>query len=863
MSFPFENDTSAAVKNLARRSLKARKNTVAILAILLSALLFTGLFTVVVNLTAAVEQNDMRYMGGYAHAGLKRATLEEYEELAGDSRWTGSGYSVFIGKAVGEAFAKLNAEVRWADDFYAETVFCPPTEGHMPEAEDELAASRLVLKALGVPDQLGTEVPLSFETDTETVTGTFTLCGVWDGDPAAGAQMLWLSRRYADQAAPARHGSSSEAPEGEYSGTVYASFMLPSSWQLEDRAYQIFSDHGLAGEFHFNAAYSLSSFKLTDALPVLALVLLVLAAGWLLIYNIFAISIAQDIRFYGLLKAIGASSGQLRSLVYKKALRLSAVGIPLGLALGWLLGTVLSPAILGNMAISKTVSVHSAHPLIFLAGALFALLTVFISCRKPAKIAGRVSPMEALRYSEAAAPAKKARAAKPVSPGRLARQNLSRSRKKLLVVVLSLALSLVIFNSVAAFAGGFDFESFISDFLVNDFAVGDAGIINSMTRNARLSAVDDSLRGSIAALEGLEGMGSVYSFFADQPITEELAAIIRDAGQYEEVAQSRMYQNAVGQLDGTDGTRGNMTYAVYGLDDYAAEKLTALEGELDWDRWRAGEGLFITPAALWGGKYCLYHPGDIMSVDLTELVDGAAYNYWDEAAARIVKTYEVLAVVDLPGAFYSGTSMGSGTLVILPEAEYLQYVNEEFRLPMLTVFDVDDEHMAQAEAFVKNYTENVDPTLDYRSLPSLREEYRGFLRMFSLVGGALCALLALIGLLNFINATATDLLTRRQETAMLQAVGMTGGQLKRMLIFEGLGTVGLGIALALALSALVNLTVLRALTADMSAFTVRFTLTPVLLAALPLAALAGLVPLLCYRSMARATVVERLRDGVQ
>ena len=249
MSFPFENNTSAAVNNLAQRSLKARKNTVAILAILLSALLFTGLFTVVVNLTAAVEQNDMRYMGGYAHAGLKRATLEEYEELAGDSRWTGSGYSVFIGKAVGEAFAKLNAEVRWADDFYAETVFCPPTEGHMPEAEDELAASRLVLKALGVPDQLGTEVPLSFETDTETVTGTFTLCGVWDGDPAAGAQMLWLSRRYADQAAPARHGSSSEAPEGEYSGTVYASFMLPSSWQLEDRAYQIFSDHGLAGEF--------------------------------------------------------------------------------------------------------------------------------------------------------------------------------------------------------------------------------------------------------------------------------------------------------------------------------------------------------------------------------------------------------------------------------------------------------------------------------------------------------------------------------------------------------------------------------------------------------------------------------------
>ncbi len=862
MTFPFENNTSAAVKNLARRSLKARKNTVAILAILLSALLFTGLFTVVINLVSAYEQNHMRVMGGHAHAGLKQVTLETYEELAADERWAGSGYSVFIGKAVGSAFAKLNTEVRWADDFYAEEAFCRPAEGHMPEAEKELATSRLVLKALGVSDKLGTEVPVRIETDTETVTGTFTLCGVWDGDPAAGAQMLWLSRSYTDQIAPVRHGSPAGVPVGEYSGTVYASFMLPSSWRLEDRAYQIFSDHGLADEFHFNAAYAMSSFKLTDALPVLALALLVLAAGYLLIYNIFYISIAQDIRFYGMLKTLGATGRQLRSLIYRKALRLSAVGIPLGLALGWALGTALSPAILGSMPISEKVSVHSAHPFIFLFGALFALLTVFISCRKPAKIAGKVSPMEALRYNEAEVASKKTRrAAKPVTSGRLARQNLSRSKKKVAVVVLSLALSLVIFNSAASLVGGFDFETFISDSLVNDFAVADAGLLNNMARNARRSAVDAALQTNIAALEGLEGMGSVYSCFADQPITDELAAIIRDAGQHEEVARSLMYQNAVGEMDGTEATRGNMNYAVYGLDDYAAQKLTVLEGELDWDRWRAGEGVFITPAVLWGGKYCLYHPGDMMSVDLTEMLDGAAYNYWDESAARTVKTYQVLAVVELPSAYGSGVSMGSGTRIILPETEYLHYVNEGARLPMLTVFDVDDEHMAQAEAFVKNYTENVDPSMDYRSRLSLEEEYRGLIRMFTLVGGALCALLALIGILNFVNSMATSVLTRRREIAMLQAVGMTGRQVRHMLIFEGLGYMLLGLAFALLLSSVTNVTVLRSITEGMWAFRYRFTLLPVLLSAPPLAAVAAAVPLICYVHLLRGqSLIDRLRD---
>ena len=859
MTFPFENDTGAIEKRLAKRSLKARKNTVAILAILLSALLFTGLFTVVMDLNAAYEQSTMRAIGTCAHVGLKHATVEEYETLAADDRWAGKGYSIYIGSAAGDAFAKLGTEVRWADAFYAETCFCMPTEGRMPEAEDEIAASRLVLAALGVSDELGTVVPLTIQTDTETVTESFILCGVWDGDTAAGAQMTWLGRAYADKIAPARHGSSVGVDDAQYTGYLNAAFMLPHSWQLEERGFQIFYEHGLGDIFHYNYAYSMSGVTASDLLPVLGLVLLVLAAGYLLIYNIFYISIVQDIHFYGLLKTVGATSKQLRRLVYKKALRLSAVGIPLGLALGWLLGAGLSPAILSGTTLGSSISVHSASPLIFLAGAAFALLTVSVSCRKPARIAGRVSPMEALRYNAAVVSRKKPRRSGAVTPARMAGQNLGRSKKRVAVVALSLALSLVILNTVAAFAGGFDFEKYTAASLATDFAVGDAGVINGMSRNARLSAVDSTLRESIANLEGLEGMGSVYCCFADQPITGELAAIIRDAGQYEEVAQSHMYQNAAGQMDGTVDTRGSMIYAVYGLDDYAVRKLTVLEGELDWDRWRAGEGVFITPAVLWGGKYCLYHPGEAMSVDLTELVDGAAYDYWDDSAARTVGTYEVLAVVELPDAFYSGSSTGSGTRIILPETEYLQYANENARLPMMTVFDVDDGHMAQAEAFVQNYTERVEPTMDYRSRITLEEEYRSLIRMFTLVGGALCGLLALIGILNFINSMTTSVLTRRQELAMLQAVGMTGRQVKKMMILEGLGYALLGVSLALVLGAVVNVTLLRAVTADMFAFTVRFTLTPILLVIPPLLAVSALVPWLCYRKMAGITIVERLR----
>ena len=94
---------------------------------------------------------------------------------------------------------------------------------------------------------------------------------------------------------------------------------------------------------------------------------------------------------------------------------------------------------------------------------------------------------------------------------------------------------------------------------------------------------------------------------------------------------------------------------------------------------------------------------------------------------------------------------------------------------------------------------------------------------------------------------------------MLQSVGMTGRQVLKMLVLEGLGYSVLGILSSLILAALVNATALRSITAGMDYFTYRFTLTPALLCAIPLLAVTALVPWLCYRRMAKASIVERLR----
>lgn len=103
------------------------------------------------------------------------------------------------------------------------------------------------------------------------------------------------------------------------------------------------SRYGLEERVSINEAYGTATVSLSSILPLVAGIGVIFIAGYLLIYNVFYISIAQDIRFYGMLKTLGTTARQIRKIVYKKAVRLSLVGIPLGLLLGWPIGRLRFP----------------------------------------------------------------------------------------------------------------------------------------------------------------------------------------------------------------------------------------------------------------------------------------------------------------------------------------------------------------------------------------------------------------------------------------------------------------------------------------------------------------------------------------
>lgn len=87
----------------------------------------------------------MRTTGTSAHAGIKRLSWEEYEQLSSDAGIKDSGYSIIIGNAVGENFNKVPTELRYGDETYANLTFNDPDIGRLPEQKMRLPPAALFL----------------------------------------------------------------------------------------------------------------------------------------------------------------------------------------------------------------------------------------------------------------------------------------------------------------------------------------------------------------------------------------------------------------------------------------------------------------------------------------------------------------------------------------------------------------------------------------------------------------------------------------------------------------------------------------------------------------------------------------------
>ncbi len=886
------------IRRLGFRSMRAARtrNTVAVLAIALTTILFTSLFTIASSINYSFQQENFRQAGGDFHGSIKGLTWEQVEEMRTDPLIQGDFARLFVGMPVDPPFNKSHVEVSYLEPAAAPHYFCQPVEGTLPrEGTDEAATDTRVLALLGVEPKVGAKFTISFYLDENTssrklVTRTFTLSGWWEYDSALVASNVLLPRSAAEEFC-AQGSGDPYSMTGEWN----LDMMFKSDLQIEENILQILENHGyqhddpqgenylkIGVNWGYSGAQLSNSFDISTLIAIVVLLLLIIFTGYLIIYNVFQISVTNDIRFYGLLKTIGTTGKQLKRVVRQQALLLSLIGIPIGLLLGFAIGNKLTPVIMAQLSYKN--AFVSFNPLIFIGAALFALLTVFLSCACPGRMAAKVSPVEAVRYTEGGGPKKagkreKVRKAQSGAslPG-MAWANLGRSRGKTVVTVISLTLAVVLATITYTFSTGFDMNKYLAHKAEVDFILGDAAYFQTSGgfRTAD-QAVPESIISDVSARSGVEESGRVYGGVSaiKQFVTEDWLRMGYGTYNTPEVVDEI--------IAGTARLPSGLLEAgvqMYGMEDFPLSLLDVLEGDLaplsdpsqkaiaavyqsddynttQWGSNWAKLGDTVTIRHIYEMEYFYRDTGEIIE-DVDAAIEGN--RPWGERA----KVYEdidytVCALVRVPSSIsYRYRVVGCDDFILGAE-RFKQDTGTDSVMTYL--FNTTDQAEADMESFLGSYTESVQPLYDYESRATYAAEFEGFRGMFMTMGGALSLIIGLVGVLNFINAVLTGILTRKRELAVLQSIGMTGKQLKTMLVYEGLYYTLLALAVSLVMTVCIGPLMGTVLSDVFWFFSYRLTVTPILVILPIFLALGALVPLWTYRSVSRRTIVERLREA--
>ena len=882
-----------AVRRLSVRSFKAagRRNITAAVAIAMTTVLFTALFTIIMSINTSYESYTFRQIGGYAHGTFKDVDSEQASMIESCPKVKETGRRITAGVITDGSFAKIPAEISFMDVNNTKWSYIDLSKGHMPEAEDEVIMDTAALDALGVDPQIGASIRLTYDMlDVDSTIGsrtdTFRLAGWWEYDDISQVHFINVSEAYV------RKVEKAAVRDGADHFREDINVMFGTSISIKENMQKVEEELGFQSEdpdkdnyvrYGVNWGYTASQAE-DDIDPEMiaaaaALLILIVMTGYLIIYNIFRISVSSDIRYYGLLKTIGVTPRQLRRIVRQQAMMLCIAGCPMGLVIGYLAGRMLMPVIMASTSLGASCTDVSISPVIFIAAALFSMVTVSISCARPARMASKVSPVEAVKYADASGRhyknckirgIRKSGVMKGAGIGRMAFADLGRSRLKTLVAIMSLALSVVLLSVLNAFTGGFDMEKYLSNQTCADFIVGKTDYFRFQAQSYESGLTGDEIAEIKAGTKS-----SVSGMAWSMDGVDSVIWLPENIGTFEEDEQNSYVKQALHKGDREDIPCSDLQ--IEGLDAGLLQKLQVIDGDIEPVSDPEKNVIAVTAETDDNGNIMngdhLPAPGDTVTVTYidegcfidsrtgdksSENTPGEYIGYKVEKSHDV--RYTVCAVVSVPYSMsFRYSELSSMGAVINPER--LRTDSSSRIFPMFYMFDAPDRSAEDDdETFLKKLTDSPSSTLMYESKATVRAEFEGFRNMFTLLGGVLCAITGLVGILNFFNSVMTGIMSRRREFAVLQSIGMTGGQLRSMLIYEGLLYAAGAILLSVVLSIIIEPLAGRLMENMFWFYSYSFTLKGIFITAPVFLAAGAALPALLYRRISRRSIIDRLRE---
>jgi putative ABC transport system permease protein len=827
-----KNNNQAVVRKITGRALRSdkRRNFFVVAAIVLTAFMIASVFSVGMSYYETLMIAPLRSEGTSAHAAMSHQNLKnsdietirslDYVRHVTTPHVIGLGY--LEGFENGGVLVSVDEDT-WRYDLspvYTDIV------GRLATAENEIMLSRVHLEHMGIDKpHIGMEIPMRF-TLGDVAAGkfssdyvkTFILSAIYTEyvslNPGNTFTAIYVSEAFAK----------AYGMDGYENSIVRVQFTNQS--RVVEYAKRLARDlnleYGKDFVIHPRLERQPEAGSSTMYIAISIIVGFFMFVGFLLIYNVMYISVSKDVRFYGLLKTMGTTPKQLRRIVNLQVLALYFIGMPIGLGAA----ALASFAIVPSLSNSDTGTVVSFSPLIFVGGAVFTLLTVYLGASISAKKAARVSPIEAIRYSGESTVNIKPRSSVNGKPSRMAWRNMFCERRRAFIVLLSLFLGITVFTGAMTIVSSTDIAANIDYWYDYDIGIS---TINASSNERGLIGMDRSF---IEEIKNVPGVSEVMERtigigLFDYPSEVEEAVKTHDG-----------FFNPILEITGIDKA-------------YMKELNGKLETPIDIEAFELGEIVLVDDRD--GAR----RMGDMF---YEHFLVGTELHFEIGLQVRIPVNTQIGGYLAMGSMTGSGISFSSGGLSVIISNTFLDSLNAKAGTAHLGV-NIEEGMDKAVNDVISRIAKERGMAMRSAYKARLEQEVARF-TMFVL-GAAISGILALIGVFNFINLISVGLLTRKREFAALESVGMGKKQMRLMLRWEGAIYWLLTIAASITAGTGITYGLFWLVHNQDPIFLPKF-IYPIL----PVAAVFGLIvlictitPEICYHGIAKSTLVERLREA--
>ena len=713
MTWPFENDTSAITKKLAKKSLQSekRRNLMVVIAVVLAAFLicFTGIVSTsltqmqrnqVVDTYEAVwlgvEENDIETLKG----------LPEFERVGG---------YYMLGEELSEQGYHASYVYNDAEMMEIGRDQMKLLEGNLPQKANEVVVSEYFLSTYGNNAKIGDTVTL----DTESFHGDYVVTGIMDSvnEKEANTCAIILSK----------------AALTEWKGFDPAGYRAYVHFKNSDQlgeelitsyCREIAEEYQLPNPSMNNKYFAYAS-KSFDFLPIFGVIVIVLIGGYIVIQSIFRISINDKIRSYGQLRTIGATPKQIKRIVKREGRKLGSIGILIGTVLGVCCGFLLFSK--GFNAVSYAVMVS----LTLISG----WIMVSISIRKPVKIAAGISPIEAVRFTPVQKDIRSRKKNIKLNPVSMGIANFKRDRKKTISIVASLSIGGILLMVVSSIV-----------------------LVRSPEQIARLYFPDSDYKIYLQDL-------SEEMLVKGNPLNEELKQEVLSVDGVTDIIVARQSLHTSIK---TDANQNSGICDTLTDQNYAMVEAALTEGTMPTD-----------------SHSIVIHDQIVAYFEDMGVGSTVEFSSIDGKQSIPVTISGVFSTSKMPVIFGHGRAHTDGSVFFAPKDLFYELY------PEITTFDyswsiVSNPKKAETvKAELKNIVaEHSNLALDEIDTAIAAEKSQNSAAFGSMQ--VLSWLVFLFGVINLINTTLSNQMSRKQENSVLRSIGLTQKQLCKMNICEGL-----------------------------------------------------------------------------